>query len=696
MPFTFTINGHTYTSDPANVSVPDGYRFIKYGYITALANLAQDIVAVMTQAIADTTASAAAAAASAATAAAAPGTSATSTTSLSIGTGTKTLTIQTGKSIAVGAKMLVARTSDVTKWMLGSVVSYNSSTGELVLTVGTGDTSGSGTYTDWTVSLSGPMGTSTKIQNVVTGTSNINLTSTPTFAILTPTAYGAWFKLPDATGCGVSGTPLHALKNNSVYPARVLNDSGTLLGFVPPKTTLYASCENNGSAAGVWDIPGIELYGAAAQLLTANLRSNVKVTALNANEDVIFGTNSSGHLYATVYNKSTNQWGAVTAIRAANIGANYGVCTCAADKVLVVSATTSTTNFESVVITIAGGSVSAVGTPEPKTLSANISNFVAGSELQEINGAYVTSYITATPTLELRSIAVSGTTPAASNATTLSGTAGGHVSGSGTVAVVASYESGSVHVKPYTISGSTAPAVGTGVTDTVTGAGTIRHFSKMSSGRWAIVYDDNSQLIGGFASLTGTTVATSIVTIFGTPNFSDAIQVGANKLLVTTSDNSQPCYNLVNDNGSGTASPGTAIDVEAAGLSRHCLYVDGTNVCVYAASSNTQYVNVINCSGASPVLSRTTGNMNFTAGYIPTWSLADTIGRRNPLGLYGTKAAYRMPSNSSPINIKIVDGVPLTEARNGFFGTSNHRGSAANTAWITDQSTMITKMECVA
>lgn len=47
--FTFTINGNTYTSDPANNTVPDGYRFIKYGYMSALGNLAQDIVTVAGQ-----------------------------------------------------------------------------------------------------------------------------------------------------------------------------------------------------------------------------------------------------------------------------------------------------------------------------------------------------------------------------------------------------------------------------------------------------------------------------------------------------------------------------------------------------------------------------------------------------------------------------------------------------------------------
>ncbi|WP_136414840.1 hypothetical protein [Herbaspirillum sp. ST 5-3] len=49
MSFTFTINGHTYTSDPANVDVPDGYRFIGYGYISALGNLGADLATVAAQ-----------------------------------------------------------------------------------------------------------------------------------------------------------------------------------------------------------------------------------------------------------------------------------------------------------------------------------------------------------------------------------------------------------------------------------------------------------------------------------------------------------------------------------------------------------------------------------------------------------------------------------------------------------------------
>ena len=95
------------------------------------------------------------AAASAVTALNAPGTNATSTTSLAIGSGTKTLTIQTGKSIVVGMGIMVAQTAaPATNWMFGLCTDYNSGTGSLSISVGASGYGGSGTYTDWTVSLS--------------------------------------------------------------------------------------------------------------------------------------------------------------------------------------------------------------------------------------------------------------------------------------------------------------------------------------------------------------------------------------------------------------------------------------------------------------------------------------------------------------------------------------------------------------
>jgi len=80
-------------------------------------------------------------------------TTATSTTSLAIGTGSKSLTVDTAKSYQVGMSVKIAY--DSTNWMHGEVTSYDSGTGALVVNVTA--ISGSGTYSDWTVTLSGPI-----------------------------------------------------------------------------------------------------------------------------------------------------------------------------------------------------------------------------------------------------------------------------------------------------------------------------------------------------------------------------------------------------------------------------------------------------------------------------------------------------------------------------------------------------------
>ena len=120
---------------------------------TTQAGIATTQAGIATTQAGNASASAAAAAASALTALNAPGTSATSTSSLTIGTGAKSLTIQTGKSIVAGMTLVIARTSaPTTTRMSGVVTSYDSGTGALGVTVDS--VTGSGTHTDWTVSLS--------------------------------------------------------------------------------------------------------------------------------------------------------------------------------------------------------------------------------------------------------------------------------------------------------------------------------------------------------------------------------------------------------------------------------------------------------------------------------------------------------------------------------------------------------------
>ncbi len=88
--------------------------------------------------------------AQAAASAAAADFTATSTSSVTIGTGLKTFTIQTGKAFTPGNRVRVSDAANVdTNYMLGTVDSYNSGTGQFVVNVS--DPFGSGTISNWTV-----------------------------------------------------------------------------------------------------------------------------------------------------------------------------------------------------------------------------------------------------------------------------------------------------------------------------------------------------------------------------------------------------------------------------------------------------------------------------------------------------------------------------------------------------------------
>ncbi|WP_446807951.1 phage tail protein [Methylomonas sp. 2BW1-5-20] len=81
---------------------------------------------------------------------------ANSSTSLAIGTGSKSLTVDAAKSYVPGMTVKVAATADGTKWMLGDVTSYNSTTGALVVVVSV--VQGSGTFAAWTITQAAPGG----------------------------------------------------------------------------------------------------------------------------------------------------------------------------------------------------------------------------------------------------------------------------------------------------------------------------------------------------------------------------------------------------------------------------------------------------------------------------------------------------------------------------------------------------------
>lgn len=84
---------------------------------------------------------------------------ATSSSSVAIGTGAKTFTVASdvaGKAFLAGTFVHIWSRADVADYMFGSVTSYSTSTGELVVEVTV--TGGSGTNTDWNIMQAGARG----------------------------------------------------------------------------------------------------------------------------------------------------------------------------------------------------------------------------------------------------------------------------------------------------------------------------------------------------------------------------------------------------------------------------------------------------------------------------------------------------------------------------------------------------------
>lgn len=142
-------DGSTVTDDANPTTGLDGRGYVDR-FVPALAQVVAVAGFVVTTA-GEASDFADAAAASASSALNAPGTNATSTTSLAIGTGSKAFTIQTGKAYVVGQTLVAASAADPANYMAGQVTAHNSGTGALTILVS--QTGGSGTKTDWVISM---------------------------------------------------------------------------------------------------------------------------------------------------------------------------------------------------------------------------------------------------------------------------------------------------------------------------------------------------------------------------------------------------------------------------------------------------------------------------------------------------------------------------------------------------------------
>jgi len=437
-----------------------------------------------------------------------------------------------------------------------------------------------------------------------TSTASITLTASSAAAMtVTPATPGLYVTLPDATTC-TKADNLYSVYNAGDYDYGVKDSAGTQLGWIRARTGAMIGLADNATAAGVWAYYGLEKTGITASYVNStltNMGSTIRRIALDANRTCfLFG---GVDCYAIVYDASTQTWGSATLVRAtvAN-GAFVGVLS-ATDQVLVFSCPASTAG-QAVTLSISGTTVT-VNTPVAVTMTYSNTAFVKLVAVPA-QSAFVLTY-TATAA-GIRAITVSGTVPTVSSETSIASadTLGDtYVSGS-VVRVPNSASASFIRVTPFTISGSSAPALGTNAQVNQTGSG----FRAFLNGNGNIVcHYINGTHYATIFKLTGTTEAASSVSLGTAPTNittqSDYVQVTASKTAFLYSASSTTWYANILTDTAGTASAGTEISssVQNSMAALAGLSANG-NIARFAIFNTNQTGQVsLDCSGSSATIS---------------------------------------------------------------------------------------------
>jgi len=168
---------------------------------------------------------------------------ASSTTAVIIGTGSKSFTLaQLGKGFAVNSPIFIVSNSVATNWMFGTVTSNNAGTGALVVAVTS--FSGSGTPSDWNITicgLQGPAGSSGNnmiLQGGVAGGTSSALTVSTQAAVSSLTR-GYLLTLTTGSSDSPAGTVTIAVDTATAATVKV-NGSTTLFAAALPRNTKLA------------------------------------------------------------------------------------------------------------------------------------------------------------------------------------------------------------------------------------------------------------------------------------------------------------------------------------------------------------------------------------------------------------------------------------------------------------------------
>ena len=330
-------------------------------------------------------------------------------------------------------------------------------------------------------------------------------------------------------------------------------------------------------------------------------------------ELMIITSTSSGH--AVVYNSSTNTFGTPVLFRTGNLSSiqTVGLAKISSTAVLVSSLIVGGIALETVVLTISGSTIT-VGTALATTLAAASSLIVSNTRLVVVGSSYVLNYFTTANSLpKFRAITVSGSTPSIGAELAYAGgtvTAMHHsYAQSATILLHFSMTaSTTIFVLPITVSGTTLTA-GTAATVSTTSA-FFMVTGALSSSRYALAYL-NTTGRGAVVSVAGSVASISTAaTTMSVSTYSPTMQVFSNQAILANGTAGADVINVITDTA-GVATLGTDLTNPAVGAIAG--YLSTSKVLFAATASGSSAYHQIGISSGSAVLEKSFPNVTSTA-----------------------------------------------------------------------------------
>lgn len=527
-------------------------------------------------------------------------------------------------------------------------------------------------------------------------TGDVTLTATsPAVMVVTPTAFGMYATLPDATTIE-EHVDNFSFYNAGEYPYGIKNSAGTILGWVYAKTGGSVGLVDNAAAAGVWALKGISRVSVTAAY------SNVTVSAMSSNAAnlqaiqvdanrtaILFGGATA---YIIMYDKSTRTWGTATLVRASlatNITGFRGILT-SANQLLVVSFS-ATTAMEAVTVTLSGTTVTVNNGTKATATIAN--TFSSMGSLVLVGTSVVVPYGHGSNTAAVRAIGISGTTPTIGASSTVQSSSDTcpvlFVAGS--VVRAASRNATAIVVFPYTVSGST---LSSGTSATTTATAQWARFGQNSLGDITFMYTNTTSYVG-VSRLTGTVEVISAVNtttgaIASTQlQVSDMIQIGSGKTLLVFLPSGPNSHFVLMTDTAGVATINTiTVDVSSGtpqGVAG--ILVSGTSARIALKYNTNSSIYTIDCSTATPAVSASNFLSSGTASIssYPASSTAENA--KDPGILYSgeyfriVKAGMEQPHDLSG-GLNTVALMPPANVISNLTSTNGANGANSRESWV--------------